>query len=35
LTEAHPIETLRDPTTEPHAELVDILRSLSREAQIG
>jgi hypothetical protein len=32
LTEAHPIETLRDPTTAPHAEMVEILRSLSWEA---
>jgi hypothetical protein len=31
LTEAHPIETLRDPTTRPHAALVGILRSLARE----
>jgi hypothetical protein len=32
LTEAHPIETLFDPTTGPHAELVGILRSLTRAA---
>ena len=30
LTEAHPIETLRDPASAPHAELVDILRLLAR-----
>src|SRR6516164_3556106 len=32
LTDAHPIETLCDPATEPHAELVDILRSLKQGA---
>jgi hypothetical protein len=35
LTEAHPIETLCDPTSGPHAELVGILRSLKQEAQVG
>ena len=35
LTDAHPIETLCDPATEPHAELVDILRSLKQGAQAG
>jgi hypothetical protein len=32
LTEAHPIETLCDPATGPHAELVGILRNLKQEA---
>jgi hypothetical protein len=29
LTDAHSIETLRDPATAPHAELVSILRSMA------
>ena len=30
LTDAHPIETLRDPTTPGHRELIQILRGLAR-----
>jgi hypothetical protein len=33
LTEIHSIEALRDPTTTPHAKLVEILRNLGRQAQ--
>jgi len=33
LTEAHALETLRDPASGPHAELVAILRSLARGAR--
>ncbi len=29
LTDAHPIEALRDPTTVPHAELIGILREMT------
>ena len=32
LTDAHSIETLRDPATSPHAELVSILRSMATSA---
>jgi hypothetical protein len=33
LTDAHSIETLGDPTTGPHAELVGILRNMASNAQ--
>ena len=33
LTEAHSIETLGDPASRPHAELIGILRSLARRAR--
>jgi hypothetical protein len=35
LTAAHPVETLADPLSMPHADLVGVLRDLARESRIG